>query len=358
VLACGAHLKNTVCIGSGDAAYLGPHVGDLETVETCRAFEHAVERMQRFLGVCPEVVAYDLHPGYFSTGYALSRPEPMKVGVQHHHAHVASAMAEHRLQGPVIGVAYDGTGYGTDGAAWGGEVLLADFDGFTRLATFRPVRLAGSDQAIREVWRIALALVDDAFDHPATPPDLPLFRAVAERDLNVVRRMLEAGVHSPPAHGVGRYFDGIGALVLGRLVSRFEGQVALEWNLAAEPGERLSYPYEIADGALAQLDLRPMLRRIVDELGAGAAARTISARFHNTLVRATADLVRRTARQVGRLPVVLTGGCFQNPWLAEGVRGALAPEFDVRLHAEVPPGDGGIALGQAVVADAWARKQC
>src|SRR6266511_1458686 len=158
VLACGALLKNTFCIGVGDAAFLGPHIGDLENLETYTSFEESIARMTRFLRVSPEIVAYDLHPDYLSTRYALAQVEMRQIGVMHHHAHIASAMAEHGLTGPVIGVAYDGTGYGTDGTAWGGEVMIADYAWFERLATFRPVPLAGADVAIRQPWRIALAL--------------------------------------------------------------------------------------------------------------------------------------------------------------------------------------------------------
>jgi hydrogenase maturation protein HypF len=357
VLACGAHLKNAFCLAFGESAYLGPHVGDLETLETCRSFEESVARLQRFLGVEPEVVAHDLHPAYFSTEYALGRPQALKIGVQHHHAHVASAMAEQGLTGPVIGVAYDGTGYGTDGTAWGGEVLLAGYEGFERLATFRPLRLAGSDQAIREVWRIALALLDDAFDGNPPLEAFAVFGQVPAGRLAGVRRLIRTGSHAPLARGVGRYFDAVGSLVLGRPVSRHEGQVALEWNLVADRAERGVYPFAIENGQLPELDLRPLVQAVTADHRAGRSPATISARFHNTLALATAGLVRGAARRVGRLPVVLTGGCFQNALLAEAVRAELSSSFSVYLHGEVPPGDGGIALGQAVIADELARRR-
>jgi hydrogenase maturation protein HypF len=354
VLACGAQLKNAFCLANGELAWLGPHVGDLETFESCRSFEESVARLERFLGIAPEVVAHDLHPGYFSTSYALARPEQIKIGVQHHHAHVAAAMAEHGLSGPVIGVAYDGTGYGSDGSAWGGEVLVAGLAGFERVATLRPLRLAGSDAAIRDVWRIALAVLDDAFAGDPPISRIPLFRAIPQGSLSVVRRMIERGLNAPFAHGAGRYFDALGALVLGRARASYEGQVALEWNLAADPGERGCYPFEIEDGDLSELDLRPLVRAAVADLLAGVAAPAISARFHNTLAAATAELVRRAAARAGPLPVLLTGGCFQNARLAEQTLAALAP-LPVLLHRDVPPGDGGLALGQALVADAVAR---
>ena len=355
VLACGAHLKNTVCIGVRDSAWLGPHIGDLENLASYRSYEEAIDRMEKFLSVHPEVIAHDLHPDYLSTVYARGRSEETKVGVQHHHAHVASAMAEHGLEGPVIGVAYDGTGFGTDGTAWGGEILGARFSGFERLATFRPIALAGGDLAIREVWRIAVALFDDAF--PGNPPlaGIPLFRGIPEATVAVVRRMASGGIASPLGRGVGRYFDGIGALVLGHRMATYEGQVAFAWNLVADPGEKGFYPWEIESDGVATLDLRPLVRAVVEDVLVGRAASTISGRFHNTIALATQELVRNAASRVGRLPVVLTGGCFQNALLAERTAALLEPEFRVYRHGEVPPGDGGIALGQALVADAIAR---
>ncbi len=356
VLACGAHLKNTFCLAEGDLAWLGPHVGDLDSLEACRHYEEQIARLQSFLGIRPEVVAHDLHPGYFSTIHARERPEAVKVGVQHHHAHVASAMAEHGLEGPVLGLAWDGTGYGTDGTAWGGELLLATFEGFERLATLRPLPLAGSDEAIRQVWRIALAALDDAFDGAPPLDELRLFREVPGRDVAVVRQMIEKGLRAPLAHGAGRYFDAIGALGLGRPRSTYEGQVALEWNLVADDAEESAYGHAVVrEGVVAEIDLRPMVREAVADLIGGVGAPTVSARFHNTLAEAAAAVVSEAAERHGRLPVVLTGGCFQNARLAEDVARRLEGRHPVKLHREVPPGDGGLALGQALVADAVDR---
>ena len=356
VLACGALLKNTFCIGTGDAAFLGPHIGDLENLETYKSFEASVERMENFLRAAPAVIACDLHPDYMSTAYALARPEALKVRVQHHHAHVVSAMAEHGLSGPVIGVAYDGTGYGTDGTSWGGEVLVTRYDGFERVATLRPVALAGGDAAIRHPWRIALALLEDALDGRVPYEELRLFSSIPARDMSVVRQMLAAGVRTPLAHGAGRYFDGIGSLVLARPESRYEGQIALEWNGAADPSDDRGYRYDVSCRQSPwQIDLRPMVRDVVSDLRTGATAPSISARFHNTLTAATVEVVRKTAVLHGRMPVVLTGGCFQNARLAETLAAGLSGAFDVYLHRNVPPGDGGIALGQALVAAAIAR---
>jgi hydrogenase maturation protein HypF len=355
VLAVGAQLKNTFCIAVGDQAYLGPHVGDLDNVASLAFFEEAVARMEAILEVHPQVIAHDLHPGYLSTQYAHARPEELHVPVQHHHAHVAAAMAEHGLAGPVIGVAYDGTGWGTDGTAWGGEILLARADDFQRIATFRPIPLAGGDLAIRQPWRIALALVDDAFDGEAPIAALPLFASAPAAAIDIVRAMVRNHVNAPFARGIGRYFDAIGALGLGRAHATYEGQVAVAWNLAAAPGDHGAYPFAITRDLVPEIDLRPMVRRVVEELVDGVAPAVVSARFHATLVAATADRIRAAVAAHGALPVVLTGGAFQNPRLAEGVL-AAASDLDVRLHHEVPPGDGGIALGQALVADAKARQ--
>jgi hydrogenase maturation protein HypF len=199
-------------------------------------------------------------------------------------------------------------------------------------------------------------MLDDAFDGAAPLDDLPLFRRVDESQVNVMRRMLASGLNVPAAHGIGRYFDAFGAIALARQHSRFEGQVALAWNLVAAPDERGRYPFEIAgDDGLRTVDLRPMVRDAVYELIGGETPATISARFHNTLAAATAQLVRQAAGTSTRLPVMLTGGCFQNARLAESVLAELTPGFSVYLHGQVPPGDGGIALGQATVADAATR---
>ena len=357
VLACGGLLKNTFCIGTGDSAYLGPHIGDLENLETYRSFEESVARMERFLRVTPEIIAHDLHPEYVSTRYAQRRTGCVTIGVQHHHAHIVSAMTEHGLSGQVIGVAYDGTGYGTDGTAWGGEVMVASEEAFERVATLRPIPLAGGDASIRHPWRLALALVDDAFEGHAPLDALRLFDAVRAEDVAVIRQMLATHFRTPLAHGAGRYFDGIGSLVLARPESRYEGQIALEWNLMADPGEGGRYGYEIDWSETPWIvDLRSMVLQIVDDVLKDVPAPIISARFHNTLVAGTVDLVRAAARAFGALPVVLTGGCFQNPRLSEHVAGALAAQCKVHLHRNVPPGDGGLALGQAVIAAAIARR--
>ena len=356
ILACGAHLKNTFCIASRSSAFLGPHIGDLESVETLRAYESAIERMKSFIGVAPRVIAHDLHPDYFSTRYALAQEGVRTIAVQHHHAHIASAMAEHRIEGPVVGIAYDGTGFGTDGTTWGGEILIADFEDYERFATFRPIALAGGDQAIRQPWRIALALLDDTYGGEPPLALLPLFRDIPAQTIGQVRRMIARGLNTTSARGAGRWFDAFGAIVLGLADSHYEGEVAFRWNMAADDAEQRRYPIVIHEGLSPwQIDPRPMVKAAVDDLLAGRSAATISARFHNTLAAATAEVAHAALVSRGPMPVVLSGGCFQNRRLAESVIDRLRPSARVVMNRNVPAGDGGIALGQAFVADARLR---
>ena len=356
ILALGGQLKNAFCLGVGDSAWFGPHIGDLENLETYEAFEEAVARLERFIGVRPEIVAHDLHPDFQSTRYAHARNARVRVAVQHHHAHVASAMAEHRLAEPVLGVAYDGTGFGTDGAMWGGELLLADFNGFERIGTIRPIALAGGDRAVREVWRLALAIIDDAFGGKFDALErIELFKSIASSTVASVRRMIASRFNTASAHGAGRYFDAIGALVFARGHAAYEGQVALMLNNFADPRETGCYEFSLHRNQQPwSLDLRPTVRRIVQEVIAGADRGQIAARFHNTLIEGTAAMVRAALGERGRLPVVLSGGCFQNPLLSEGVAASLRDFASVHLNRSVPPGDGGIALGQAMVGCALA----
>lgn len=352
VLACGGQLKNTFCIGVGDRAFLSAHVGDLEDPEGYASFAAAIAAMERLLGVAPDVVAYDLHPGYLSTRYALEREGALHVGVQHHHAHVASAAAEHGLEVPILGVAFDGAGWGNDGRSWGGEILRVHGAAMTRLATLRPLRLAGGEAAIRHPWRAALALVADAFGGalPATLPP-PLAR-VPEAYRTAVHAMLERDVLAPAAHGAGRYFDAVAALLIddpGFDAQLYEGELAGMLEELAADAPAAPYPHALERGeGLLRIDLRPAVRALLAELAEGAERAHVAAAFHETIAEATSDALRELARAHGPMPIVLTGGCFQNARLTEALLRRLpAP---AHVHRRVPPGDGGLALGQLWVA--------
>jgi hydrogenase maturation protein HypF len=355
VLGCGAVLTGAFCLAHGNEAVLGPHIGSLDNAGVYDAYVEAIARWEELLDVRPEIIAHDLAPDFPSTRYALARDDGIRhVAVQHHHAHLAAVMAERRLDGPVLGLAYDGGGRGTDGASWGSELLLVTFGGFSRIATFRPLRIAGDDLVLREPWRIALALIDDAFADDAPIDAFPLFARLSPQQVSSARAAArEAGT---AMHGAGRYFEGFGALLLDRPTASYGGQTAFPLNMAAEPTERGRYRCDINRGCSPwELDLRPAVRDAVFEFVGGEPVARIAARVHNTIAAAGADLVRAASRQYGRLPVALSGGCFQNARLAESVLADLSPEFQVYMHRRVPPGDGGIALGQAVVADAIAR---
>ncbi len=356
VLACGALLKNTFCVASGQDAWLGPHIGDLDNLESFDSYRQAIARMERFLQVKPQVIAFDLHPDYLSTRYAHRRSETVKVAVQHHHAHVVSAMTEHGIEGPAIGLAYDGTGYGTDGTMWGGEVLIATAAAFRRAETFRPLPLVGGDRAIREPWRVAVALAADAFGGSVPEIVRGMLASVDPNELAVVEKLLASGFPSPRARGVGRYFDAFGSLFLARPRASFEGQIALEWNQVADTTTRRSYHFDLAaSGECLEIDLRPTLRDALRDRAANVGAAVIAAAFHNTIADAAATVVRRIVLRHGAMPIVASGGCFQNARLAEELIARLAPEHDVLLQRQVPCGDGGIALGQAVIADALTK---
>jgi hydrogenase maturation protein HypF len=355
ILAVGGHLKNTVCVVVEDRAYLSPHLGDLETVEAEEAWLREVDALERLLRVRPEVVAHDLHPDYGSTRLARRRSARVHHGVQHHVAHVLATVAELRLEGPVLGVAYDGSGWGPDGTSWGGELLLVEGPRWRRLASLRPLPLLGGEAGIRDVGRAALGLLWDAFGSEAAElaPRLACFRSVEPHTLATWVRMLQTGTNTLAARGVGRVFDAVGALALGLPRARYEAEVAMALELAADPGDAAPYPWEAPDAlamdrafeARHELDLRPMTRALVDDLLRGTPAGLVAARFHETLVAATVELVTRARREAGCEAVVLTGGALQNRRLAEALRRRLGDA--AHLSREVPVGDGGLALGQA-----------
>ncbi len=347
LLAVGGHLANTLCVALGDQAWLGPHLGDLEDADAVAAFEAHVGHLTGLLGVAPEVVVHDLHPDYASTRFARTRGV-RTIAVQHHHAHIAATLADRGHAGPALGLAFDGTGYGDDGAAWGGEILRADLRGYTRLATFRPLQLAGGARAIREVWRIGLAAVVDAFDGEAGDAGA-LLDAPPDR-LDAVAGLLARDVACTPAHGVGRWFDAAAALLLGVGRTTYSGEAAMALETAARrasPGAPL--PFVLRPGDLLEIDLRPAVRAMARRRLDGEPADALAAAFQQAIVRAAAAAVRALDME---LPVALGGGCFVNAALRAGLRAELGSERAVLTPLAAPVNDGAIALGQAAVAAA------
>jgi hydrogenase maturation protein HypF len=343
VLAVGAQLKSAVCITRGTDAFLSQHIGDLGSLEARDFFEEIASKLGRLLGVTPEAIAHDLHPDYASTRWALGRGL-RTIGVQHHHAHVAACLAEHNQGGPVIGVAFDGTGCGPAGELWGGEVLLTDLGAFVRLGHLRPLALAGGEAAIREPGRLALAALVDAGE----PIDLvaePLRDALASR----LARGHGAGLLR--STGAGRWFDAFAALagVRGRI--SYEAQAAIELEALASDRSAPPYPFAIEPGTPFEVDLRPMVRAVATAVRAGAPRELVASRVHATMAHVVAHSCR-VARAAHDVRVVaLSGGCFQSTLLTERAKDLLeADGFEVLVHRRVPPNDGGIALGQAAVA--------
>ena len=353
ILACGAELKSTVCIVKGDQAFISQHIGDLENLATYEFFQKTVAHMQRILNVRPEVIACDLHPDYLSTRWADEQEAVPKVRVQHHHAHIVSGMAEHRLEGAVIGVACDGTGYGPDGTVWGGEVLVADAGGFERAAHLACVPMPGSAAAIREPWRMAVSYLQDAFGAGLWGLNLPVLREAGPDKVQLMLEMAVKRLNSPLTSSLGRLFDGVAAIAGLRSRVTYEGQAAMELEMAAAEETGSVYDYAWEEGAPCRILPAPIIRGVAADVGKGLGVPAISAKFHNTLVRMFSDLCESIRRQRGLDRVVLSGGVFQNARLLTGLIPALASRgFEVYSHRLVPANDGGIALGQALIAAA------
>jgi len=348
VVAVGAELKNTFCLTTGHYAILSQHIGDMENYETLLFFRETLDHMQRFFRVRLEAVAHDLHPSYLSTRAAQEMGLPC-IGVQHHHAHIASCRAEHRLGGPVIGVAFDGTGYGTDGAIWGGEVMVCDAAGFDRRYHLRYVSLAGGDAGAREPWRPALAYLGDAgLDLSAAPA----LERVDEHRLRIVSQMIAGRVQTVPTSSCGRLFDAVSAVLDICLENRYEAEAAMELEAAAHsaPNEVGTFGFDLSDG---QIDFRQTFRDITRAVRNRESIPAISAKFHITLARAIDAACRAVRDADGIQTVCLSGGSFQNMRLLEETSAILERSgFEVFFPLEIPSNDGGLSLGQAVIANA------
>jgi hydrogenase maturation protein HypF len=359
ILACGAELKSTFCVARGARAWLSHHIGDLKNWETLKSFREGIEHFERLFAVAPDVVAHDLHPDYLSTGYALERVGVERVGVQHHHAHLAACLSEHGVEGLAVGAIFDGTGYGTDGTVWGGEIIAGGLERFDRRGLLFPVRMPGGDAAARAPWRMARAWLAAAAAEAVEPP-APLREEVALRDWEAVGELVRTGVNSPPTTSAGRLFDAVSALCGVRARVNYEGQAAAELEGAADPAETGAYPMPLIEagegrgpGGAVILDARETVLAIAADLQAGVAAGPLAARFHNALARATAEALARECEAAGTDLAVLSGGVFQNRLLLERTS-ALAREASLRVLVPVrlPPNDGGISYGQAAIAAA------
>jgi hydrogenase maturation protein HypF len=355
LLAVGAHLKNTIAMTVGDNVFISQHIGDLENNEASEAFRNVIRSFRRLYRVDPAQVVSDLHPDYMSTRFARESGIPV-MAIQHHYAHVAACMAENELDGRVLGISWDGTGFGPDGTVWGGEFLLTDSSGFTRAASFRRFRLPGSASAIKEPRRTALGLLFEILG-PGVCKNRKLnpVRAFTEQEIPVLVQMLQKGIHSPWTTSAGRLFDAVASLSGLRQLIKFEGQAAmeLEFAIGSEETEQ-EYPVAVTQPSDSQseqpgmiVDWEPLVRAILQDVDEGASPARISRMFHNTL----GSVIVAVAKHVAEERVVLTGGCFQNKFLLEhAVRKLEREGFRPYWHQRIPPNDGGISLGQIVAA--------
>jgi hydrogenase maturation protein HypF len=352
ILACGGELKNTFALSRGPYVFVSHHIGDLENMETLLSFEQGIEHFKNLFSIEPKAVAYDLHPEYLSTKYALSLTGIPKVGVQHHHAHVVSAMAENGLDGDVIGVALDGTGFGIDGTIWGGEFLRANLSDFERVGHLKQVPMPGGAMAIKEPWRMAFAYLLEAFGDKATDLELDWIKRRDPQKCGVLEGMIEKGVNCPLTSSMGRLFDAVSSLLSVRDTVNYEGQAAIELEMIADPENKEEYPFEIREKKQPMVvDPKEMVRGIVQDLIRGRSPSRISGKFHRTVARLVVEMCRRIRSDMGLDRVALSGGVFQNILLLTLVfEGLKEAGFKVYTHHLVPTNDGGISLGQAVIA--------
>ena len=356
VLAAGAELKNAFCLTKDRYAFLSHHIGDMENYETLMAFEDGVAHLERLFRISPEVMAFDLHPDYLATRYAQDRAAKENlpsIGVQHHYAHVTSCMAEHNLpeDRPVIGLSFDGTGYGADGAIWGGEVLVADFDRYERLFHLKYTPLPGGDMAIKEPWRMALSYLSESgleWDQDLAPVRFQLATGPGTVALASLRKQIQSGLNAPPTSSMGRLFDAVSALAGVRQKVNYEAQAAIEFESMIDPREEAAYPMDIYDDLI---DPAQLLQAVITDLRAGVSVPAISARFHNGLVQMVSSVCHHVRRQTQISNVILSGGVWQNMTLLQKTVLLLeSHDFTCFFHNKVPANDGGLALGQAAIA--------
>jgi hydrogenase maturation protein HypF len=358
VLACGAELKNTVCLTKDNRAFISQHVGDLENLETLDFFKQTIEHLKQILQIEPEVIAYDLHPDYLSTRYALEQEGVELIGVQHHFAHLVGCLAEHGLNEKVIGLMLDGSGYGLDGRIWGGEVLVGDCGSFERCGHFAYLPLPGGARAIKEPWRMAVSYLYQAYGDKFWNLPLPLLERIDRSTTEILVRMIQQGINSPLTSSCGRLFDGVAALIGLRDTVAFEGQAAMELEMVQGRGNEGPYDFEVlrAEETIQVLP-QPFIWGVVEDIRQGVSREQISRRFHRTLVEVLTRVCRILRDEQGLEKVALGGGVFQNRTLLTELEARLSMEgFRVYSKALVPSNDGGISLGQAVAAH-YMRRQ-
>ncbi len=351
ILACGGELKNTFCLTRGPYAFMSHHIGDLENLETLSSFEEGIEHFKRLFSIEPKALVYDLHPDYLSTKYALSIPDIPKLGVQHHHAHIVSAMAENGIEGDVIGVALDGTGFGTDGTIWGGEFLKANLRDFDRMAHLKKLPMPGGTMAIKEPWRMAMVYLSEAFQDEMTNINIDLMKRVDVRKWEVLKTMIKAKINAPLTSSMGRLFDAVSSLLSLRDEVHYEGQAAIELEMIADQRVTERYSFKLLNAEVPiMIDTTEIVKGVVQDLTGEISRSIISGKFHRTIASLIIETCCAIRLKEGLNRVILSGGVFQNILLLSLVKKGLEHYgFEVYTHHLVPTNDGGISLGQTVI---------
>ncbi|MCK4903994.1 MAG: carbamoyltransferase HypF, partial [Candidatus Marinimicrobia bacterium] len=346
VLAVGGELKNSICFLNDNKAIVSQHIGDLKNIEAYNFFKMTIKHLQRIFDVKPKLIVHDMHPQYFSTQWAKERPDIQTIAVQHHHAHLAACMAENQLTEPVIGIIMDGTGYGTDGTIWGGEILIGDYNNFERFAHFEPMPLPGGDAAIKSPWRTAVSYLHKTFDS-----SIPNLSFIDNHNIKPIIEMVDKNINSPLTSSCGRLFDAVAAMSGGRQTIRYEAQAAIELMQAFESTNVRPFSFIIEQkNDHQEILLQPIIRSLVRSIQNNESFSKISSRFHTTLVQIYLEVAKEARDETGINQIVLSGGVFQNMVLFEHTILALEKaNFKVYTHSQVPTNDGGISLGQAMI---------
>ncbi len=369
ILGCGGGLKSTVCLTRDNYAFLSQHIGDLDNVKVYGFFKNSIDHLKNILDIQPDIIAHDMHPGYMSTDYATAQKDVKKIAVQHHHAHAAACMAENDLDEAVIAITLDGTGYGTDGHIWGGEILLCTHKAFKRKAHLSYIKMPGGDAAVLEPWRMAASVLYQTFGNDFLSLDVPYIKEMQKEKLSFVCQMMEKNLNSPLTSSAGRLFDAVASLLCIRHEISHESQAAMELEAMANeniPEKNILdgvYEFDIIhhktgdNDRLFEINMMPSIRQIIEDLQEGKPLGLISSTFHHTLVAAFTDAAIRVSKETGITKTVLSGGVFNNDIILTGMIKALEENcLKVYTHKKVPTGDGGIPLGQVVVAAALEEK--
>jgi hydrogenase maturation protein HypF len=357
ILACGGELKNTVALSRGESVFLSQHIGDLDNPAALAFFRHCARHLQELLEIKPDLIACDMHPEYLSTKWAHEQEEIQVLEIQHHHAHLVSAQADAGDMRPAVGIILDGTGYGTDGTIWGGEVLIGDAGGFDRFAWFEPVAMPGGTAAVRQPWRMALSYLNHAYGPSFAELEIPSVKAVTVESRKLIMQMLAQGINCPLTSSCGRLFDGVSALLGICPEISYDAQAAIEMEMAIDESDLRAQPYDsLITGQFTggAIPIAALIRFVVKDIIEGQSVQTVAARFHASLAEMLLVAARSARAKSGIDRVVLSGGVFQNKILFELLIDRLQrDDFIVITHHQVPPNDGGLALGQVAIASAY-----